>query len=387
MKMAKGEDADWLGYAENVVSQVTPVENLTRTVFSPFMDVANNRTWYGTEIEGRQFENVRPEDRYDESTSSIAIAIAKVTKFSPKKIHYLIDQYSGVIGDFLLPATTQKAEKDFFSGNFTLDPVTSNKISNQFYKIYDEAQYSKTDGDVKAQYQVKYLNKVKSATSELYKEINAIQSSDLSSVEKLQQTRVLRIMINEAMKNAIADYQQIGAAIDKTASMGFNDADTGEANIRYAEIIRQVYGSERALSEYNGTVYSNMTILNSTGLSYDTLYNYYFGTKGIESDKDAQGNTISGSKRAKVVEAINSLGVSVEQRLLLICASGYSLKDGDIRGVTAEAAKTRLLKYILRIRGLTADERLEIAEMCGFKTKNGKIVNNFSKKLQKISKK
>lgn len=387
LKMAKGEDADWEGYASNVVSQVTPVENLTRTVFSPFMDVANNRTWYGTEIEGRQFENVRPEDRYDESTSSIAIAIGKVIKYSPKKIHYLIDQYSGVIGDFLLPATTQKAEKDFFSGNFTLDPVTSNKISNQFYKIYDEVQYSKTDGDVKAQYQVKYLNKVKSATSELYKEINAIQSSDLSSVEKLQQTRVLRIMINEAMKNAIADYQQIGAAIDKTASMGFNDADTGEANIRYAEIIRQVYGSERALSEYNGTVYSNMTILNSTGLSYDTLYNYYFGTKGIESDKDAQGNTISGSKRAKVVEAINGLGVSVEQRLLLICASGYSLKDGDIRGVTAEAAKTRLLKYILRIRGLTADERLEIAEMCGFKTKNGKIVNNFSKKLQKISKK
>lgn len=387
LKMAKGEDPDWEEYLSNVVSQVTPVENLTRTVFSPFMDVANNRTWYGTEIEGQQFENVRPEDRYDESTSSIAIAIGKVTKYSPKKIHYLIDQYSGVIGDFLLPATTQKAEKDFFSGNFTLDPVTSNKISNQFYKIYDEAQYSKTDGDVKAQYQVKYLNKVKSATSELYKEINAIQNSDLSSVDKLQQTRVLRILINEALKNAIADYEQIGRAIDATANMGFNDADTGEANVRYAEIIRQVYGSERALSEYNGTVYSNMSVLNSTGLSYDTLYNYYFRTKEIKSDIDANGNTISGSKRAKIVSVINGLGVSVEQRLLLICASGYALKDGDIRGVSAEAAKTRLLKYILRLRGLTADERLEIAEMCNFEVRNGRIVNNFSKKLQKIAKK
>ena len=386
-KMAKGEDADWLGYLENVKSQVTPVENLTRTVFSPFMDVAMNRTWYGTEIEGMQFENVRPKDRYDESTSSIAIAIGQVFNYSPKKIHYLIDQYSGVIGDFLLPATSKKAEKDFFSGNFTIDAATSNKISTNFYKLYDEARYSKTDGDVKAQYQLKYLNKVKAAASEMYKEINAIQSSNISAYEKLQQVRVLRVMINEAYKNAIADYEKIGAAIDATANMGYNDADTGDANIRYAEIIKQVYGAERALSEYNGTVYSNMTVLNTAGLSYDKLYDYYFGTKNIESDVDAQGNTISGSKRKKVVSAISSLGVSVEQRLLLICASGYALKDGDVRGLSADAAKARLLKYILRISGLTADERLEIAEMCGFEVKNGRIINNFSKKLKKLSKK
>lgn len=386
-KMAKGEDADWLGYLDNVKSQVTPVENLTRTVFSPFMDVAMNRTWYGTEIEGQQFENVRPEDRYDESTSSIAIAIGKTFHYSPKKIHYLIDQYSGVIGDFLLPATSKKAEKDFFSGNFTIDAATSNKLSTNFYKIYDEAQYSKTDGSVKSQYQVKYLNKVKSAVSEMYKEINAIQNSNLTTYEKLQQVRVLRVMINEAYKNAIADYNQINAAIDATANMGFDDSDSGQANIRYAEIIRQVYGAERALSEYNGTVYSNMTVLNTAGISYETLYDYYFGTKNIESDVDSNGNTISGSKRAKVVKAIGALGVSVEERLLLICASGYALGDGDVRGLSAEGAKTRLLRYILKLRGLSADERAEIAVMCGFEVKNGRIINNFSKKLNKISKK
>ena len=389
-KMAKGEDADWLGYLENVKSQVTPVENLTRTVFSPFMDVAMNRTWYGTEIEGMQFENVRPRDRYDESTSSIAIAIGQVLNYSPKKIHYLIDQYSGVIGDFLLPATSKKAEKDFFSGNFTIDAATSNKISTNFYKLYDEARYSKNDGDVKAQYQLKYLNKVKAAASEMYKEINAIQSSNISAYEKLQQVRVLRVMINEVYKNAIADYEKIGAAIDATSNMGYNDADTGDANIRYAEIIKQVYGAERALSEYNGTVYSNMTVLNTAGLSYDKLYDYYFGTKNIESDVDDNGNTISGSKREKVVKAIGELGVSVEERLLLICASGYALKDGDVRGLSSDGAKKRLLKYILNLRGLSADEMAEIAVMCGFEVKNGKIINNFSKKsaknLQKMSK-
>jgi hypothetical protein len=122
-------------------------------------------------------------------------------------------------------------------------------------------------------------------------------------------------------------------------------------------------------------------------ISAEKLAAYYVKTRGMQSDVDSNGNTISGSKRAKVVKAIGALGVSVEERLLLICASGYALKDGDIRGVSAEAAKKRLLKYILNLRGLSADERAEIAVMCGFEVRNGRIVNNFSKKLKKISKK
>ena len=50
-------------------------------------------------------------------------------------------------------------------------------------------------------------------------------------------------------------------------------------------------------------------------------------------------------------------------------------------------AKTRLLKYIFNLKGLSAEEKAEVAEMCGFEVKNGKIVNNFSKKVQKFSKK
>lgn len=373
-KTVKGEDADWGGYASNVISQVTPVENLTRTIFSPWMDVAMNHTWYGTEIEGAQFDNVRPRDRYDESTSSIAIAIGQAINYSPKKIHYLIDQYSGVIGDFLLPATTSKAEKDFFSGNFTIDPATSNKLSTQFNDIYQEAQYSKSDNSITAQYQVRYLNRVKDSVSEMYDQINAIQSSDLSNSEKLQQVRVIRIMINEAYKTAIADYDSVTKAIEDTANMGFDDSDVGESKQRYAEITKRVYGSERALKEYNSDVYAKMSVLNSAGVSYDKLYDYYFLTKDIKSDVDRKGNVISGSKRKKVVAAINSLGLSTEKKLLLIFAKGYSLQDGDIRGVKADAAKKRLLRYILRLSGKTKEEKAAIAEMCGFEVKNGRII-------------
>lgn len=358
MKTVKGEDADWKGYAENVVQQVTPVDSMTRTIFSPFYDVATNTTWYGTEIEGRQFENVAPSERYDESTSEIAKVIGKITKTSPKKWHYLIDQYSGFVGDFLLPATSKKAEKDFFSGNFTIDPATSNKISSDFYKMYDKAQYAKSSGDEVAKYQVKYLNKVKSTVSDLYKEKSAIQNSDLKGVEKLQQTRAIQILINQTFKTAMADYEAYTKAFETTSAIENED-------YRYIESVRMVRGAESALKEYNEKVYEKYSLVAKSGISYDDLYYYYFVHKDLEGDKDKQGNTIAGSKSKKAVSLVNSLKISKNQKLLLLAASGYSVGD--------KATKVSLARYITSLKA-TKDEKVALAELCGYKVKNGTIL-------------
>ena len=365
---AEGEDVDWAGYVKNIMQQVTPVDSMSRTIFSPFSDVANNLTWYGSAIEGRQFENTAPKDRYDENTSSIAIAIGQLINYSPKKIHYLLDQYSGVIGDFILPATTAKAEKDFLSGNFTLDPATSNKLSTEFYEMYDQAQYAKTAGDDTAAYQVRYLNKVKSAISDMYKQKSEIQNNpDLSNAEKLQQTRVVQLLINEAYKTALQDFELYTKAIEATAGME-------DENLRFTEATRLMYGAERALSEYNDDVYAKCQMLNKAGVDYEMLYNYYFTVRGITSGKDAQGNTVSGSKRKKVVASIKSMDISVDHKLLLICASGYALQDNDLPRMTAVNAKKRLLRCILNLKGATQTEKTELAEMCGFEVKNGRVV-------------
>ena len=364
----EGEDADWAGYVKNIMQQVTPVDSMSRTIFSPFSDVANNLTWYGSAIEGRQFENTAPKDRYDESTSSIAIAIGQLINYSPKKIHYLLDQYSGVIGDFILPATTAKAEKDFLSGNFTLDPATSNRLSTDFYEMYDQAQHAKTAGDDTAAYQVRYLNKVKSAISDMYKQKSEIQNNpDLSNAEKLQQTRVVQLLINEAYKTALQDFELYTKAIEATAGME-------DENLRFTEATRLMYGAERALSEYNDDVYAKCQSLNKAGLDYEVLYKYYFTVREFTSDKDAQGNTISGSKRKKVVSSIKAMDITVDQKLLLICASGYALQDNDLPRMSAVNAKKRLLRYILNLKGATQAEKTEIAEMCGFEVKNGRVV-------------
>lgn len=186
----------------------------------------------------------------------------------------------------------------------------------------------------------------------------------------------------EAVK---AEYDKVISAVNSFIESKFYNS---LADDQRAKALRKLYSTYKDVSYDRslGTQKNPKANLISSLLG-ENVFNAYLTLGVIESDVDSNGNTISGSKRAKVVKAIGALGVSVEERLLLICASGYALKDGDVRGLSADGAKRRLLKYILNLRGLSADERAEIAVMCGFEVRNGKIINNFSKKLKKISKK
>lgn len=377
-KLAKGEDAELAGYASNVVSQVTPVENVSRTIFSPIFDVKNNRTWYGGEIEGREWDDTAPRDRYDESTSSIAVWIGQAINYSPKKVHYLLDQYSGVIGDFVLPATSKKEKKDFFSGNFTLDSVTSNKLSERFYDAYDKTAYADTAGDEAATYRLKYLNDVKKAVRDMNKELDEIRNSDLSNTEKLQQTRVVRSLINAAYDSALKSLDAVNAAIEATKGLDTAAIEAGYTKdmaekLREAEVNRRVFGAEYALKQYNEKTYEKYVLLNGGGIGYDELYAFHFSTIGLESDLDKKGNVIEGSKKKKILAVINSLDIPKEQKLILLASRGYTPRDGDIKGVSAARAKTVLAAYIAKAKGLTKAQREELAKACGLKVTNGRI--------------
>lgn len=336
-KIAKGEDPDLKGYAENVWTNLSPVDSMSRDIFSPWRDVASNTTWYGSKIEGQEFDDTRPSERYDESTSSIAIALGKVFNQSPKKIHYLLDQYTGVVGDLILPATSQKENRGLFSGNLTIDSVLSNKWSTKFYELYDETNYKKTEGDESATYEIKYLNRVKKAIKAVNDEIDAIRTGEGTNGEKLQKVRVLRALVNEQYKSALDSIEAVREAIENTK--GIEDE-----TLRDAEITRIVFGAETAIKQYDKKVYEKYSALADAGVSYDDIYDFYFSSYGIESDTDKYGNVIDGSKRKKVFDLINAMDIPVEQKVLLADAKGYTVKDGDIKGVSASAARKILGK-------------------------------------------
>ena len=167
-----------------------------------------------------------------------------------------------------------------------------NKLSKDFYEAYDKAQYAKSNGDKTAEYQVRYLNKVKSAISDLYEQKRLIENSNLSAKEKRAETKAIQVLINEAYKTALVDLPLITSAIEATSSI---DDD----NIRYAEIMRLAYGAERALREYNSAVYEKAKLLNSAKIDYDTYYHAYFTIKGTEGRKRHQRQCYSWNQKSR----------------------------------------------------------------------------------------
>jgi hypothetical protein len=113
-------------------------------------------------------------------------------------------------------------------------------------------------------------------------------------------------------------------------------------------------------------------VLTSRVVGASTYALYRVKTSRIDSTV-VNGVTVSGSKRRKVVAAINAMDISDVQKVLLLYKSGYSVADGEIGKMTAQAARARLAIY-LNTYGGDAYEKEELAKMCKMSLKNGKFL-------------
>ena len=370
-RYANGDADAWEGYWDSVKSAVTPVDNFTRTIFSPFTDISTNTAWHGGTIESQKWDNTEPKNRYDETTSSIAIWLGQVFNYSPIKIEYLLEQYGGIVADIALPATSTQAEKGIISQNMLANSTLNSKWSNEFYTSLEDYTYKKTAGDSQAKGVVRYLNSVKSTVSDLYTQKSKIQADkNLSKDEKLTQTKIIQTTINALQQEAVLNTEYL------YNELGKYDLSTDEAYEQaYLDCISVIMGAEYALQSYNKDVYSKAVNLNKLGVSYETYYDYYFGVKSITSDKNADGSTVSGSKKAKVIAYTMAQNMPTAQKIILIMNAGYTITDGDISGMTAKQAKTAVAKYITNLK-ISRAEKEELAKMFGFTVKLGKIYIN-----------
>jgi hypothetical protein len=314
----QGDETAWNGFWKDINSAFSPVESL-RTIFSPIQDVKNNKTWYGGQIESDKFANVYPKDRYDESTSSISIAIGKAINYSPKKINYLLDQYSGIIGDILLPATTKKYQANIIEKNFMVDPITSNKYSTKFYDLVTQETFKASDGDQLAKGKLKYLNKTKTSITELYNAQRELQNS--TSTDRENQIKALQVLINNTQKNAITNVKYLEEVLN-----GFElSEDTFDED--YREATRIAFGAEYALQNYDKRIYEKaQALFTDKSIDYDIYYCVYFDTKEMEGEYDLEGNYITGSRQIQVWKYINGLNISKDKKEALYEAMGYKVK-------------------------------------------------------------
>ena len=89
---------------------------------------------------------------------------------------------------------------------------------------------------------------------------------------------------------------------------------------------------------------------------------YIVKSNDFESDKDKNGKTISGSKKEKVINYINSMNLSIPEKAILIKMNNYNLEDYN----------KEIINYI-NSKELSSNEKIEILKELGFTIKDGRV--------------
>jgi len=346
-----GEDVDWSDFIATVGNQVAPANPLRQNILAAWFDTdlfdasSPGKAWYGGDIESQRLQNYAPGERYDSSTDSFSKFIGKQLNLSPAKINYLLDQYSGVVGDFVLPLLTPQAERNMFSKAFTLDSVSSNEISGKFYDKSDELTYAKNSGDTTAQVMSRFWSKQQSACSEIYGKIREIEGSDLSNAEKKQQVREARAILNGIQKNALETLEVYQKSVEKHLRGSSDEA----LEFAYREANRECFGAEYALEAYNKNTYAKAQEANKNGVSYDEYYTYYFDTKDLEAVGDKSSTT-------RKIEYLQRADISDEAKAEIYfadLASDSDLKKQAELEVSAGISAVQYWEYKVATRSLS----------------------------------
>lgn len=329
----KGEPASsaFAGYPSFAIEQIAPNNPLTNNIFAGITAMSTNKTWYGGDIVSSYMEEKPDYLQYDESTDAFSIWLGEITRhgkngiegLSPKKVNYLIDQYSGFIGDWVLPALSKKADVPAVVKAFVVDSVRQNRLGSDFHDALDEAKQVKDTEMATAADDAtySYLYKQSKAASEITKQLKEIYNSgEKTRKEKLAEARDLLELRNEIYRNAlltVGTYEETAKGIDSADS----DVVKREAN-------RKAFGAEYALKNYNKDVGEKAAEYVAQGVTYDQYYAAYFATRGITGDKDENGKTITNSASWKKKDAIDKAvpNATTKQKHLLYKAIGVSEK-------------------------------------------------------------
>ena len=329
----KGEPASsaFADYPSFAIEQLAPNNPLTNNIFAGITAMSTNKNWYGGDIVSSYMEEKPDYLQYDESTDAFSIWLGEITRhgkngiegLSPKKVNYLIDQYSGFIGDWVLPALSKKADVPAVVKAFVVDSVRQNRLGSDFYDALDEAkQVKETEFATAADDATySYLYKQSKAASEITKQLKEIYNSgEKTRKEKMSEARDLLELRNEIYRNAlltVGTYEETAKSIDSADS----DVVKREAN-------RKAFGAEYALKTYNKDVGEKAAEYVAQGVTYDQYYAAYFATRGITGDKDENGKTITNSASRKKKEAIDKAvpNATTKQKHLLYEAIGVSEK-------------------------------------------------------------
>ncbi len=318
---ATGDDeVDLNSFVELVITNLAPNNPIDNNILSPIIQVANNETWYGEDLVPTRLADLPAAEQYDETTDSISKWLGETFNISPYKANYLIDQYSGVVGDTILPMLTPEAEggDDSFLGNmiaplkemFTTDSVLKNQNVSDFYDLKDELTVNAnasgaTDEDM---LRSKYMNSVNAELAKLYAQKREIQnSSDLSDGAKYSIVRSIQEQIAELTKEAMNTYTDISYEDDYR--------EGGE----YARVGDRLYkvnedGEWQKLTDEQVTKYEVTKAAGDASYASDGTNHYRWYEPGEDAGEDAEAGwrKVTEKELERQNKVTKGLGISPE---------------------------------------------------------------------------
>ena len=302
------DEVDLNSFLELMVSNLAPNNPIEDNILAPIIQAYNNKTWYGEDLVPTRLQDLPAGEQFDESTDKFSKWLGEKLDISPVKINYLLDQYSGGLGDTFLPMITPEAESgdNSFLGNmlaplkskFSTDSVMNNQNVSDFYDTMDKlttnAKSSKaTDNDVLKH---KYMSSVNADLGELYAKKREIQNSNLPDDQKYAQVRAIQQEIVNLTRSALNTYENV------TINGGY--ATIGD---RYFQ--RNEEGEWQKLTESQVAKYKATSAAGDSPYATDGTNHYRLNQK----DGKPEWVKITDEQLEKQVKVTSGLGISPEE--------------------------------------------------------------------------
>ena len=128
----RGFDNFGTSIMENIAPANPITDNIIFDIARAYDDEAKD--FAGRYIVPASMQDLDAKEQYDEDTTVLAKKLGQMLNFSPKKIDYYLDGYTGIIGDLLMPLLTPStyANKDDVASKL-LAPVTNKFVSDNAY--------------------------------------------------------------------------------------------------------------------------------------------------------------------------------------------------------------------------------------------------------------
>ena len=215
---------------------------------------------------------------------------------------------------------------------------------------------------------MEYYKHLDSEGKETWSKINDEEKEALNSMNMSDDDKNNYFAAKNTISSIVKDYKNDKSVLSDDDEDSYKEAVSSLSSEKKAEIINTIKNSgldDEGKAYLYDKYYASTDKLNvvvSTGIGMDNYLD--LEAQNFQSDKDRQGKTISGSKKKKVFEYINSTNLDFEKKVILakMYYPSYNEYNHDI------------INYLNNDNNISYEEEEEILKTLGFKVdSNGNV--------------